>query len=275
MVEIADDAQQILGRLGRHRLSRGRRERPREHAQPLKEELHGGGQPVIRPADRRLEAAMPSEPTLPAASNHVQSTVQMGKDLGRRQARGPGGGQLDRQREPVQPPAELRDVRCRSRIEQPRCTRRARPREEQLHGGRGLDLSRVVGRWQGQGVQLQDMLAGHLQWHATCGQDCHPGAVFEKELGHLGHRVQHVLAVVKDQQSLGLGQADQRDAQRREPQRLADRARNVRGVSHPRKLTYGHLRQLDVVGRCQGQACLAHTSGPNNGHKRARAQQVP
>jgi hypothetical protein len=218
---------------------------------------------------------MPSQPALPAASNHVQSTVEVGEDLGGRQAGSPGGGELDRQREPVQPAAQPGNVRGRLAVEHPRCARRARPREEQLHGRRGLDPGRVVGRWQGQGVQPQDVLAWHRQRLAAGRQNGHPRAVLEQQLGHLGHRVQQVLAVVEDQQPFGLGQADQRDPQRREPQRFADRARDLRGVGHPGKLTNDRLRQLDLVGCRQGQARLAHPSRPDDRHQRARVQEVP
>ena len=58
-------------------------------------------QPVA-PVDRRLQRALALRRVARAAGQHRQAALEPVEDLGRREDLGSGGGQLDRERQPVE-----------------------------------------------------------------------------------------------------------------------------------------------------------------------------
>ena len=95
------------------RLGGFEREIPLEHGNRSQQALFGGCEQVVAPGDRvahRLQSFR-NAPLL--ASQHMQATVEPGEERLRRENGHPGGGQLDRQREAVEAPANFADLNGR------------------------------------------------------------------------------------------------------------------------------------------------------------------
>ncbi|MFG3697349.1 hypothetical protein ACGF5C_05430 [Micromonospora sp. NPDC047620] len=78
-------------------------------------------QQVVTPADHRAQRAMPFVGPAPTGQQ-AQHVVQGGQQARRAQRRAASGGQLDRQRHPVEPGAEFGDerwVRAEVRVDRP------------------------------------------------------------------------------------------------------------------------------------------------------------
>ena len=91
--------------------------RPANTASRSKKRRVALGSLLVGPADRGVEAAVPVGTTCAGAGEHVEPTIQMGQDLRRGEGPGAGRSQLDRQRQPVEAAAQLRDGRCRMSVE--------------------------------------------------------------------------------------------------------------------------------------------------------------
>ena len=132
--------------------------------------------------------------------------VQPRGQLSGAQRRAPGRGQLDGQRDAVQPGAHLRDRGRVARRQLEGGAGRSSPGREQQAGlGRGDRRGRAVGR-QSQRRHREDQLTGNIQAFPAGGQEPHPPAASE-QLGHQARcPLQDVLAVVQHHQQLTAGQ---------------------------------------------------------------------
>ena len=83
-------------------------ERPREYAQPGKQRLLAGRQQVEAPPQGVLQSALPLGQVADPAGKHAEPLTQPRGQRLRGQQPDPGCGQLDGQRQPVQPAADLR-----------------------------------------------------------------------------------------------------------------------------------------------------------------------
>ena len=119
-----------------------------EDAQPLQEAPLLVLEEIRRHVDGGAEAAVsllglrrrPSR-----AGEEVEAALHERQQLGRRQRPGPGGGQLDGERQAVEPAAQRADRRQRRRRAIPAGAARAATVEEQLHRRRRLDVDLADG----------------------------------------------------------------------------------------------------------------------------------
>ena len=153
---------------------------------------------------------MPGQRGPAAAGQQAEPVVEPAGELIDGHGAQPGRGQLDRQRQPVQCPADARHRRERAGVDREILAHRAGPVAQQLNGWRGLDLARAgVPVRQGQRLDLPQRFAGDAERLPARRQDPQPLALPEHPVGERRGRLDHVLAVVQDQQRLPL--ADRSD----------------------------------------------------------------
>ena len=80
-----------------------------EHRQPGEEHPAVRVEQVVRPLDRRPQRPVALHPGPPTGGEEPETVVEQGRDVGRGEALHPRRGQLDRQRNAVEPPADLLD----------------------------------------------------------------------------------------------------------------------------------------------------------------------
>jgi hypothetical protein len=132
--------------------------------------------------------------------------VQPGSQLRGAQRRTPGRGQLDGQRDAVQPGAHLRDRSRVARRQLEGGAGRAGPGREQRPGlGRGDRRGRAIGR-QSQRRHRDDQLTGNIQAFPAGGQEPHPPALGNQRGHQARRRLQDMLAVIQHHQQLTAGQ---------------------------------------------------------------------
>ena len=247
-----------------------------EHRQRSEQRPLVGLQHVVRPADGVVHCAVPRI-ALPAHRlEDAEALVEAVGDFGHADRARPGRSQLDGQRDPVQPPADLDDQRPSRLVEHEGGVGRFGASDEE--GDRGnlrqlaerqlrADQFRGSGR---QRVHRPEPLAGYRQRFPT---GCHDrdGGCLTQDSGHqLGHRLDQVLAVVENQQAVpGAEQIDDG---------IVDRARlpqvdvDGRGERRCRGIRIDNADQLhdvdaalefttDRAGQLHGQRGLPDTTG--------------
>ena len=269
----------------------GRLQRPAagEDRQPAQQHPLRLGQQVVAPVDRRPQRLLARQ----RPSGCRRSAGGSGRPAGRRSARPtapqPRRRQLDRQRDAVQPPADLapRPARSSRSARSRGCDGAAPARRrggtavvarERRRSGRCLSGPAVASDGTRQTVSPATPSA-----LAAGGQDAQAGAAPQQRLGQRGAGVEQVLAVVEHQQQAPGGQR-RRSACRRAagPAARARRARAATACGHERRV--GQRRQLDqpdavrVVGRparrrLQRQARLADAAGAGQRQQPRRRQQ--
>ena len=176
---------------------RRRLERPAagEDREPRRQALLGVRQQVVAPVERRPQRLLARQRAARAAGQQAEALVQPGANASHGESAHARRGQLERQRDAVEPPADL--------VAAPRCPaagrsadRPQRARREQLSTGRVR--RHVVGLGHGQRRQPRP-LAGQVQRLAAGGQD---GEVGQRAAAGPPARPPHraLLAVVEQQQ---------------------------------------------------------------------------
>ena len=160
-----------------------------------------------------------------------------------------GGGELDAERQPVHRSADAQDP-IQDRVAQLQLgSRRRRGKEERACGwqaGRGVTLGGLVA----QRLEPDELLAGDVERHPAGGErpDASGGG---QEVGdQCRRRLDHVLAVVQDQEPPVAGSSPDRRGSRR----LAWLAAGLQGQGH-------QLDQVGVAG-CRAQVAPHHGLGP-------------
>ena len=215
---------------------RGHLDRSGEYGEP-DEQLAGGlVQQPVGPLDDVAERPVPGFCGAPATAERVERIVEDVQQPGQPDRRDPSGGQLERQRQPVEPgadPGQQRVVGGGHRVR----SERGDPVGEQVHR-----------RTTGQRDDRQDLLTVHPQRLPAGGQHVHPRCAQRDRLDQRGHRVQHVLAVVEHQQLVADREhLDDPGAQAARP-----------GVGQPQR---GGHRGLDRVPTGPGQLDDQHPVG--------------
>jgi hypothetical protein len=274
---VDEAADRVEGTGAEHDLRRLERETVLEQRQPPQGALLAGVQQVPGPLDDREQGLVPVGSTAVAAAQQREPVLEPPVDLLDRHGAHPGRGELDRQRQAVEPADDtghdrLGETHARSRGD--------RPLAEQL--GRVARL---------QFAERVDALGGDRQRGPAGGEDAQVGRGRDQEGGELGRRLDQVLAVVQDQQARGL----------REPLRdpgpdvgpllggqgpvAADRVTDAEdGPDFDRDiLVGGDAGQLDEVddrlrrvpGERVRQPRLAQAAGPDDGHHPRPGHQGP
>jgi hypothetical protein len=279
----------VVGERGpgrRHdRLDRFQRAPPREDGQAVEQRALGLAQQVVAPLDRLAERPLAHRGGPSAAGQQREPVVQPGCDLVGGQDGHPGGGQLDSERNAVQPAADLHDrlaVALRQ-LEQ----RQHQPGPFHEEPDR-LELAQLVQPRRSpvrhrQGRDTPDRLAVHAQRLAAGGQDAQARAAAQEPSCQVGAGSDQVLAVVEHQQDrAGADRLGQR-VDRRAPRSLLHR----QGSGHRRcdKRAVQERRQLHEggypggtgrrPGHLEGQASLAHPSRAGQREQAGRLQEPP
>ena len=113
----------------RHRVRPVEGESPGEYGQPAKDLLGRRRQQVVAPGDGVAQRAQPDRLVAGTLGEQEKPVAQPRAQCGGREQPRAGGRQLDCQRQPIEPVADLRDVRCVG----------GRQRERQVGGGCSLD----------------------------------------------------------------------------------------------------------------------------------------
>jgi len=198
----------------------------------------------------------------------------------------PGGGQLDGQRHPVQPPADRHHQRAGLLASGHAGALRPGPVDEQRHRvGRVRRRGAVVtGSGQRQRRHPVNGLPADAERLSAGGQQMHPRAAPQDRVGGLGAAVDQVLAVVQHDQDVLRGQRiDQGPGDRParlpgDPQRPGNRRRHRvlagdrRELHQPHPVT-GSVQHLG--GHLQAQPGLATPPGPGQGDQARGLHQRP
>ncbi len=206
-------------------------------------------QQVVAPGDRRPQCPATIRPATRRVVQHHEAVVETLRDLLDRQGAGPRGRQFDRQRQTVQRPAQHPEVLVV--VGRPATPRR--PLGEQHDGI--VDVERCQFE-HGRSVEAERRLAG--------AQDAHVGDAVDEPSHPVGGRVEHVFAVVDDQQCRrGLQAFDERHFTARDSERGDGRVDHLRlrgGTLQPNEPHAPRLRDHPADRQCQrGLADAART----------------
>ena len=273
--------------IGADALGRVQLEPAGEHRQPRPQQPLRLAAQLITPLDRGPQRLLPGRARAAAPGQQAQPVAQPGVDLLRGQHPGLRRGQLDGQRQPVQPaadPGHRRTVRLGHR--EPRHHLRG-PLGEQPHRRehpqpcRRQRLARLRHR---QRRHRQHHLAVDNQRFPAGGQHPQPGRRPQQQVRQLGGGVHQVLAVIQHQQQLPAREvAGQRRLRRKAgPVLQAQRARDR--VGHQRLLPQlvqpdqphpAGKRPSQLGGGPQRQPGLADPADPGQRHQPGPGQQPP
>jgi len=243
-----------------------------EHPQPSEQRLLLLGQQVVAPGDRVPQRAQALGQVGGAAGEQGQPVGQARQQRLGRQDLDPGGGQLDRQRQPVEPAADLRDRRRIVVGEAEGRVGGVRPLDEERHRGDGRqDGGRRHRRRIGHGQRRHRILpfGPDAEGRAARRQDRQPGATIE-ERRQLGSDRHHLLQVVQQEQQVAASQRRRQGAPQRHAGNLAhaeglgDRRDNEVGVADRRQTDEGDtVRELgrQVGADLERQPRLADPAG--------------
>ena len=211
---------EIEDRLGLERVGGGyglggiEREAAREDGQPAQQRPLGLGEEVVAPVDQRAQRLLAAQRGARAAGEQAEAVAEAVGDLLGRQHRDAGGRQLDRERYPVEPMADLRD---RGRVlggEREAGLDPAGALDEQAHGRVGEHFGRrlrAVGVRGGQRRHTPGALAGDAEQLAAARQDVHLRAAAHQSIGDPRRCLDQVLAVVEHDEGAPLAEVvDQR-----------------------------------------------------------------
>jgi hypothetical protein len=224
---------------GEDMLGRGQGRPAGEAGQRPEASLVVGEQQVVAPGDGGGEGAASFGAPAGGVLEQREAVVEAPGDLPHRQRLDPGGGQLDRQGQAVEGPADGLDGGGGVVVEREPPARPGRAVGEQRHRvGQGQRVQRI----QGLAVDPERCLAG--------GEDPEGPGLVQQPGGKVGGAVDDVLAVVEDQHRLGPREAvEQRLLAAGELQRLGhqleDRAGRVRHLEPDQPDPAGGMQGAD------------------------------
>ena len=231
---------------GRHirargdRLGAGQAEPPSEGRQPGQHRPLGAGQQLPRPVHHGPQRLLPRQPGPRPAGQQREPLIEPGLQLARRHDPQPGRGQLDRQRDPIQPPADPPGHRGGLLVPGQRHPLRGGPVRQQPHRLAGQDRPGVsaVAR-SAHGRHPVDALSADAERLAAGGQQRQVRAAPQQRVGQLRARADHVLTVVQQYQ--------QDSPAHRIHQRVQHRT--ARLLPHPQHVSHRHRDQIRVTQR--------------------------
>ena len=266
----------------RHGLRRSEVEGPGQHRQCGEQRPLVRFEHVVRPADGVVHGAVAGIAPPAHRLQHPEALVEAVGDFGDPDRPRPGGGQLDGQRDPVQPPADLDDQGGKILVEdEGGVGGPGAGDEEGDRGDLGQFAQRHVGGEQvrgpgGEGVHRPEPLTGHGEGLPAGGHDRNGGCLAQDPRRQLGHRFDQVLAVVEHQEAVtGAQQIDDGVLDRaRFPEAHVDGRGQCGGrgvlVDDPDQLhDVDTILELtaDHAGQLHGHRGLPDTAGPDQGHQ--------
>ena len=208
----------------------------------------------------------------PGPLQQAQPSFEVVEHFLRGEAPEPGGGELERQWEPVKAAAQGVD-RGGVGVEVDSGSTRLGAGAEEPDGRAAPDRLQVLGRGKGEDVEGEDVLLGQPERFPTGGEHPHAGAVCAQRAHGAGRFLEQVLAVIEDEQ---LRRGSQRlgcGVQGGEAQGVGDREGDDLGLGDR-----GELAQRDVAVPLAGggarRSRLAHAAHPGQRHDRADLEQA-
>jgi len=285
--QARQQVENLVGReiiVGTHRLGGLQRAAVRVHRKPPQDEPLGLAEQLPAPVDHRAESLLAGWCAPVPAGQYPESVVDPGQQTADSQRADPGGGQLQCQRDAVEPMAQLGDLPGVRLVEREPGRGGSRPGDEEPDRARLGEQHRVadLGIRQGQWRYGADLLAGDAQRLLTAGQQADARRVSQDPVGQLGDGFDDVFAVVQEQQELATAQRRQQpfgrrgrralrvlaDAQHREDRPGEGRRVGFQGREfdqpHPVRVRPGYL-----VSRLDRQSGLAHSAGAHQGYQPA------
>ena len=265
--ERAEQVEDLVGVhavAGAHRLDRVERRAGGEHGEPPGEPPLGLAQEVPAPVDDRAQRPLTARRGAAAPGEQAEAVVQAVGELLERHRPQPGGGELDRQRQAVDPPAHVRDDRRRRLVEREVGRRRRGALGEQQHGR--LLLQRPDGG---------ERLAADGERLAARRQDPQPRAAGEQAIGELRRGHDDVLAVVEHEQRVARAERVEQPRLRVGRRRPAVRHRRLaeaeRAEHRGREaLAVAERRELDEPRRPRAHGPRARARGGSCPRRRSR-----
>ena len=202
-----DHAAWLVGLAGGYRVTADRRhgrqaEAPGEHCQPGEQGLLVGRQQAEAPVERVAQGPLPFGQVTRSGGQHAHPVVEPGQQRLRGQQPDPGGGQLDGQRQAVQPTADLGDGLDVAPGQLEARGLGAGPGREQADRGVVLERRGVAdraGRRDGKRRHREFVLAAEPEYGPAGHQD-HQARARGQQVGDDGSTGGHLLEVVQDQQ---------------------------------------------------------------------------
>ena len=275
----------VTGRAHRFHVVQG--EPAGEHAAPAQDRALGGGEQVVAPLDRGPERLVARQGGAAAAGEQAEPVVQAVEDLFRREDPGPDRGELDGQRQAVEPADQAGHCRLVSGGQLERARGRGRPLGEQRDR---LVLAELGQGFGGTGCgqperrHRDDVLPRHRE-RLPAGGD-HPQARRRPhQVGHEpGRRAGQVLAVVHDQQQVLVPEIVTEQGPRAGRGLVAQVQGRHDGLADQVRIF--HLGQLDqpaaiaeaageVGGRPDGQPGLAHPARSDQADQAGLGELLP
>ena len=219
---------------------------------------------------------MPLDAAATSAGEEPEPFVEQPRDLARAHARDPRRGELDRQRDRVEPSTDLHDLVGVRRVELQTRPGRFGAVHEQLHRFTRRDRLQARLRRDAQRRHPQQPLAGHAERLPARRQHPHPRRGTQDRLGQRGRLVEQMLTVVQHDQRLFAREVVAHALGQRPPRAWLHRQR---GDDHLREqvgvVGRGELTQPHTIGEpgqhfrsdLEREARLAHTADPGQRHE--------
>ena len=180
-----------------------------EHREHLKHLALGLGEELGAPLDRASQRALPRREVAPPALQHVEPFLEPPPQLVDREQRDARGGELDRERQPVEPAAgggDVGRVLVRELEVGPQRDRALDEQLDRLRCERVLQRDCAVAGGERERRHREQPLAAHAQ-RRTAGHERGDTRAVPEQLGQAGRGVGHLLEVVEHEQQLPLAQA--------------------------------------------------------------------
>ncbi len=200
----------------------------------------------------------------PRPIEHVAALAEAFGDLGRTHRACSGGGDLERQREPVEAAAQVHDGIEVGTLDAHAGL--AGTLEEQLHRRPRRRIGRADRRHL-ERRQRHHGLAGQFQRRAAGGQHGRLLADLENAPDRAGRRLQEVLAVVDQEQHLAIAGCVQQRLERLEAELRGERARDGVGIVDAGQVNTARTEREAIRGtphRFVGECRLADTARPDH-----------
>ena len=191
-----------------HRLDCVDRAASGEHREPREQDALGLGEERVAPIERRAKRLLPARKIARAACEHVEHLFQPLHHPRRRQQLAARGRKLDREGQPVEPPADLRDIRRAPLRQLEGWVDGAQTGHEQANGVVGGELLERRRRAAARRLQRWDrvlVLPAETQRRAARGEHGQSWSLGE-QLRYERRPREHVLEVVEQQQDASVAQ---------------------------------------------------------------------